>query len=84
LGAECCESKAGELAHLREKQARVLQLVLAINAAMFVLELGVGLWSRSTSLLADSLDMLGDATVYPASASTCSDAARCGRRAPRR
>lgn len=64
MSAGCCEDKAVELAHLRVRQARVLQLVLAINAAMFVLEFGVGVWSRSTALLADSLDMLGDAAVY--------------------
>jgi cation diffusion facilitator family transporter len=64
MGADCCDRKAGELALLRESQARVLKIVLAINAGMFVLELGVGLWSGSTALLADSLDMLGDAGVY--------------------
>lgn len=67
MSADCCEVQAGELARLRSAHARVLKTVLAINAAMFVLELGVGIWSRSTALLADSLDMLGDAAVYGAS-----------------
>ena len=31
---------------------------------MFGAEFAAGLWSGSTSLLADSLDMLGDALVY--------------------
>jgi Co/Zn/Cd efflux system component len=38
--------------------------VLAINAVMFVVELTAGLLGNSISLVADSLDMLGDALVY--------------------
>ena len=49
---------------LRERQQGVLQLVLAINAVMFVAEGAAGLVAHSTALLADSLDMLGDAFVY--------------------
>jgi Co/Zn/Cd efflux system component len=41
-----------------------LRIVLAINAVMFVVEFTAGLLSRSTALLADSLDNLGDATTY--------------------
>lgn len=47
-----------------EAEARTLKLLLAINAAMFVLELGVGLVAQSTGLIADSLDMFADAAVY--------------------
>lgn len=62
--ADCCEDKSCEIAALREKHKRVLQIVLTINALMFVVE-GVSGWlAHSTSLLADSLDMFGDATVY--------------------
>ena len=46
------------------RQRRVLQIVLAVNAAMFLLELGAGLVARSTALVADSADMLADALVY--------------------
>jgi Co/Zn/Cd efflux system component len=42
----------------------VLRVVLAINAAMFLVELAAGLLAHSTALLADSADMLGDAIVY--------------------
>ncbi|KEF35334.1 cation transporter [Deinococcus sp. RL] len=45
-------------------QRRVLVTVLAINAGLFVLELGAGLLSRSLGLVADSFDMLADALVY--------------------
>jgi Co/Zn/Cd efflux system component len=49
---------------LRESHSRVLWIVLAINVAMFMVEGPAGLLAHSTSLLADSLDMLGDALVY--------------------
>ena len=45
-------------------EARTLRVVLAINAAMFVVEAVVGWLAESAGLLADSLDMLADATVY--------------------
>jgi cation diffusion facilitator family transporter len=45
-------------------QRRVLRVVLWINLAMFALEFGAGLMAHSTALLADSVDMLGDAIVY--------------------
>jgi len=43
---------------------QVLIFVLVLNALMFVLEFGAGLYSQSSALTADSLDMLGDAVVY--------------------
>jgi Co/Zn/Cd efflux system component len=61
---DCCVDKACALAQLRERQAATLRLVLAANAAMFVVELVAGLLAGSIALLADSLDMLGDALVY--------------------
>lgn len=60
----CCNHKTETLSVLRERQQGVLQLVLAINAVMFVAEGTAGLLAHSTALLADSLDMLGDAFVY--------------------
>lgn len=64
MGKSCCESKASELESLRVRQGSVLKWVLAINAAMFVIEISFGLISRSSALMADSLDMFGDAAVY--------------------
>lgn len=49
---------------MRESHSRVLWIVLGINALMFVVEGLAGLMAHSTSLLADALDMLGDAMVY--------------------
>jgi cation diffusion facilitator family transporter len=63
----CCEDKAAALRGLRERQARVLKLLLLVNSAMFVVEVVAGLLSRSTALLGDSLDMFGDAAAYAAS-----------------
>ncbi len=60
----CCDHKTEALAVLRTRQKGVLQLFLVINAVMFVVEGTAGFLAHSTSLLADSLDMLGDASVY--------------------
>ena len=57
---DCCEITADFTA----RQQRVLRIVLAINAAMFLAEATAGLLAHSTALLADSVDMLGDAIVY--------------------
>lgn len=62
--ADCCNDKACEIEALRNRQSSTLKIVLAINAVMFLVELAAGLISGSVSLLADSLDMLGDALVY--------------------
>jgi len=47
-----------------KEQSRVLILLLAINGMMFVAEMIAGIIGDSTALIADSLDMLADATVY--------------------
>lgn len=60
----CCARDAHELALLRGRQGRVLWAVLTINSVMFFVELGGGILGRSTALIADSLDMFGDASVY--------------------
>jgi len=62
--ADCCNDKACDIEALRDRQSSVLKIVLGINAVMFVIELTTGLLASSVSLIADSLDMLGDALVY--------------------
>jgi cation diffusion facilitator family transporter len=64
LVADCCSDKECAIEALRNRQAGTLRIVLAINAVMFVVEFTAGLLARSTALLADSLDNLGDATTY--------------------
>jgi Co/Zn/Cd efflux system component len=41
-----------------------LWILLAINGLMFLVEAVAGWWGESTGLLADSLDMFADASVY--------------------
>ena len=62
--ANCCNDKGCEIEALRSRQSSTLKIVLGINAVMFFVELTAGILSGSLSLLADSLDMLGDALVY--------------------
>ena len=57
---DCCEV----MTDVSVEQRRVLQIVLWINVGMFLVEFGAGLLAVSTALLADSVDMLGDAIVY--------------------
>lgn len=63
---DCCAAKQDTLEALArdDGQRRVLTIVLALNAAMFAVEFGAGVIAGSAALLADSVDMLGDALVY--------------------
>ena len=56
---ECCDVR-----EVADQQRWVLRTVLWVNAAMFVIESTAGVLARSTALLSDSMDMLGDALVY--------------------
>lgn len=58
-----CGCGHGATAVVRQ-QTRVLVAVLLINAVMFVVEATAGIMAQSSALLADSLDMLGDALIY--------------------
>jgi Co/Zn/Cd efflux system component len=61
---DCCSDKERTIEALKARQSATLKIVLAINAVMFVVELTSGLLARSTALLSDSLDNLGDALTY--------------------
>ena len=61
--AGCCDNNCS-LERMRERQRGTLQIVLAINAVMFFVIAVAALYGQSTSLLADSLDNLGDALTY--------------------
>ena len=56
---QCCAVSA-----VHGRQRRVLMIVLAVNLIMFAVEFAGGVLARSTALLADSADMLGDSIVY--------------------
>ena len=63
MSASCCDQPTD--AHRgNEGYRRVLWAVLAINAAMFAVEVAAGLAAGSASLQADALDFLGDAGNY--------------------
>ena len=47
-----------------EAQRRVLRIALVLNATMFVVGVVAGLIGQSSSLIADALDMLADASAY--------------------
>jgi Co/Zn/Cd efflux system component len=68
MGANCCEHHhepdAGNDPMRQFVYRRVLWAVFAINAAMFIVEIGAGLAAGSASLQADALDFLGDAANY--------------------
>ena len=61
---DCCTDTACEINKFQARQSKMLKVVLSINLGMFLLEFVAGLMAASTALLADSLDMLGDALVY--------------------
>jgi Co/Zn/Cd efflux system component len=63
----CCDDAAGNAAALAARHRSVLWTVLAINLGLFAAEAAFGLYSGSSALLGDSLDMLGDSFVYGAS-----------------
>ena len=54
-----CEIKISD-----KVQQDVLIKLLVINGFMFFVELGLGWYAQSTGLIADSMDMLADASVY--------------------
>jgi cation diffusion facilitator family transporter len=64
--SDCCSAKSCELDRLAAlaEQRRALVVVLAINAVMFAAEFAAGVISGSAALMADSVDMAGDAFVY--------------------
>jgi len=61
--AGCCGSNA-KFDGVSQDYKRRLWLVIAINAAMFIVEMTAGLAANSQALKADALDFLGDALTY--------------------
>ncbi|MDH5285602.1 MAG: cation transporter [Betaproteobacteria bacterium] len=61
---DCCTDKGCAVDWLRERQSATLRVALLLNAGMFLVEIVSGWLAGSVALLADSLDMLGDALVY--------------------
>ncbi len=61
--AGCCGHEA-RFDGVSDDYKRRLWLVIAINAAMFAVEMGAGQLAGSQALKADALDFLGDALTY--------------------
>ncbi len=61
--AGCCDNNCS-IDTLQERQRGTLLIVLGINAVMFLVIAVAALYGKSTALLADSLDNLGDALTY--------------------
>jgi Co/Zn/Cd efflux system component len=59
----CCDNDCS-IDALRERQRGTLQIVLGINAVMFLVIVVAALYGNSSALLADSFDNLGDALTY--------------------
>lgn len=63
MAASCCGSGA-TFEGLSADYRRRLWIVIAINAAMFFVEMGAGAFAGSQALQADALDFLGDSLTY--------------------
>jgi Co/Zn/Cd efflux system component len=65
MSASCCSNTACSAPPpVDPRYRRALWVALALNAAMFTVELGASWASGSVSLLADSIDFFGDAGNY--------------------
>ena len=62
MGASCCNHQPSNAPD--SKYRRILWIALIINALMFVIEFIFSQKANSVSLLADSIDFLGDAANY--------------------
>jgi Co/Zn/Cd efflux system component len=65
MGAQCCNGGCSSAkAPVSPAYRRILWVALAVNAAMFLVEIIAGAVAGSVSLKADALDFLGDAANY--------------------
>ncbi|MFC5519595.1 cation transporter [Polaromonas jejuensis] len=65
MSAHCPhDHPATEAGTSHSRYRKILWIALAINLAMFMLEIGAGLRAGSASLLADAIDFFGDSANY--------------------
>lgn len=62
MSAHCCAGLTGN--SVDPLYRRALWIALAVNAAMFLIEVSAGALSGSAALLADAVDFFGDAANY--------------------
>ena len=63
MGDDCCGGNV-KFEGLSADYKRRLWLVIAVNAGMFLVEMGAGALAGSNALQADALDFLGDLVTY--------------------
>jgi len=63
MAGDCCNTDLN-FDGLSRSYKRVLWAVIAINATMFLAEMGAGIFAGSQALKADALDFLGDTVTY--------------------
>ena len=61
---DCCSSLEKELTKVQDEKRNILVWVLIINISMFFIEAIYGWFAQSNALMADALDMLGDAAIF--------------------
>jgi Co/Zn/Cd efflux system component len=64
MSAHCCDHDATAAQANSPRYRKILWLALAVNLAMFAIEIAAGFRSGSVSLLADAIDFFGDAANY--------------------
>jgi Co/Zn/Cd efflux system component len=64
VDAACCEAGVPVFDGLDPRYRRVLWIVIAINASMFLTEMAAGQLAGSQALKADALDFLADTVTY--------------------
>jgi Co/Zn/Cd efflux system component len=64
MGGGCCGKQEVRFDGMSAAYRRALWAVIVINASMFVVEFGAGLFAGSQALKADALDFLADTATY--------------------
>ena len=62
--SDCCTSLEKELTKVQDNKRNILVWALVINGVMFFVEVIYGWFAQSSALMADALDMLGDAAIF--------------------
>ena len=64
MAKDCCDSGCSSNTLITPRYRKILMIALAINAAMFIVEVVGGFNASSVSLMADAIDFFGDAMNY--------------------
>ena len=64
MAKDCCSSGCSSNTLITPRYRKILIIALAINAAMFIVEVVGGFNASSVSLMADAIDFFGDAMNY--------------------